>query len=103
MSDRDEDGIEYDWDDIKAEQNLKKHKVDFNSVEQFDWSNAIEKEDGREYNEVRMLAFAPIDGTIHCLIYTHRDPNIIRVISLRTAEPKERKSYVAALRQHHRR
>ena len=79
----------YDWDSEKAEQNLAKHGVPFESVAGFDWRTAIEAEDRRyDYGETRMQALGKIGERYHVLVYAWRDDRI-RVISLRKANRRE--------------
>lgn len=79
----------YEWDDVKAAQNLVKHGVSFELTNEFDWSTAIEAEDTRyDYGETRMQALGKIDGRYHVLVYAWRGTHI-RVISLRKANRRE--------------
>ena len=84
--------MEYAWDDLKSAGNLAKHGVSFEIVKGFDWLKAMEYAQDHD-GEVRWKAFSWIGGVLHCLVYTHREPDITRVISLRKATPKERKFY----------
>jgi uncharacterized protein len=87
---------QYEWDPGKARANLAKHGVSFDSVADFDWSRAIEIEDGRfDYGEARTLAIGPIKSRLFVLIYTARGESV-RVISLRRATPRERRDYEKA-------
>jgi uncharacterized DUF497 family protein len=84
----------YEWDEAKRQENLRKHRVDFAIVEGFDWDHSIIFEDTRErYLEQRWVAFAPIGDRLFALIFTTRDDDVTRVISLREATKKERKLY----------
>ncbi|WP_372613651.1 BrnT family toxin [Aquicoccus sp.] len=79
----------YEWDIEKAAQNLAKHGVPFEAVENFDWSTAIEAEDTRyDYGETRMQALGMIGQRYHVLVYAWRKDRI-RVISLRKANRRE--------------
>ena len=81
--------MEYEWDFDKAVETFKKRGIDFYSVYGFDWEQVLEFEDTRrDYGEVRMVAFGPIDDRLYCLVYTMRD-DICRVISLRKANSRE--------------
>ena len=84
----------YEWDEVKRQENLRKHGVDFATVEAFDWDRAITFEDTRErYLEQRWVAFGPIGVRLFALVFTERDEDVTRVISLREATKKERKLY----------
>ena len=83
----------YEWNKQKCAANLKKHKVDFKIVEDFDWVTAIVLEDDREdYGEIRYRAMGLIGINVYALVFTERDEKI-RVISLRKATRQEAKYY----------
>lgn len=83
----------YIWDDEKAANNLAKHGVAFEAVYDFDWETAHVVEDSRfDYGEPRAIAFGQIGADLHVLICTVRD-DLIRVISLRRANRRERALY----------
>lgn len=85
----------YEWDEAKRRENLRKHRVDFDIVEGFDWDRAIIFEDARErYFEQRWVAFGPIGDRLFALVFTVPEEEVTRVISLREATKKERKLYV---------
>ena len=85
--------MKYEWDEQKREANLVKHGIDFTEVENFEWDTAIETIDNRkDYGEQRWVAIGQICNRIYVLIYTLRS-NIIRVISLRKANTRERNYY----------
>lgn len=85
--------MDYEWDAAKALANLAKHEVAFEAVEGFDWTVAVEVVDDRaDYGEVRMIAYAPIAGRLHVLVYTPRGARV-RVISLRKANSTEQRYY----------
>ncbi len=79
----------YERDTEKGAQNLAKHGVPFEAVENFDWSTAMEAEDTcYGYGETRMLALGKIGQRYHVLVYAWREDRI-RVISLRKANGRE--------------
>ncbi len=85
--------MDYEWDDAKSAVNMRKHGVPFAVIEDFDWSSAFVVPDERfDYDEDRWLAIGMIGSRLHALSYTIRGDRI-RVISLRRAEPNERKLY----------
>jgi uncharacterized DUF497 family protein len=68
-------------------------------IEDFDWSSAFVDSDERfEYGEERWFAIGMIGSRLHALTFAIRGDRI-RVISLRTAEPKERRLYHEQSRQ----
>ncbi len=87
--------LTFEWDEVKARENLKKHKVDF------DEGKTI-------FNDPFLLTFPDIDNSdteeryvniglsvrdrVLVLIHTERQ-GIIRVISCRKAKARERRHY----------
>jgi uncharacterized protein len=87
--------VMYQWDEAKRRENLRKHGVDFSIVEGFEWEVAVIFEDSRErYDEQWWVAFGPIRSKLFALVFTVRDDDVTRVISLREATKRERKLYV---------
>jgi uncharacterized DUF497 family protein len=83
----------FSWDRSKREANLAKHGVDFSQAENFDFSTALVLVDHRyDYGEVREIALGPIGNRLHVLVYARRAP-LLRVISLRKANRRERNRY----------
>jgi uncharacterized DUF497 family protein len=85
--------MQYEWDESKRAANLAKHGVDFIEAEAFDWQKALESQDNRvDYGEDRWVALGCIGNRIYTLIYTRRG-DMIRLISLRRANKREREYY----------
>ena len=83
----------YEWDDAKSASNVRKHGVAFEAIEEFDWSTALVVPDERfDYDEDRWFAIGMIGSRLHAVTFTMRRDRI-RIISLRIAEPKERRLY----------
>jgi uncharacterized DUF497 family protein len=81
--------MRYEWDDQKNQQNLLKHGIGFDIIEDADWSKALLLPDIRfDYGEVRVLAYLPIHNRLHAVIYAMRGENR-RIISLRKANKRE--------------
>ena len=85
--------MRYEWDEGKRVANLARHGVDFMAVEDFEWDTAVETIDDRfDYGEERWIALGMIHDRLHVLVYTLR-VTVIRIISLRKANARERKFY----------
>ncbi|MBV5341799.1 MAG: BrnT family toxin [Deltaproteobacteria bacterium] len=85
--------MQYEWDESKRAANLAKHGVDFIEAEGFEWQKALESQDNRvDYGEDRWVALGCIGNRIYTLIYTRRG-DMIRLISLRRANKREREYY----------
>ena len=61
-----------------------------------EWDYLLSKvDDSMEYDEIRMKGFAPLGNALYCVIYTDREGDERRVISLRGATAKEVRDYVS--------
>jgi uncharacterized DUF497 family protein len=88
----------YEWDEAKRAANLAKHGIDFRDIVRFDWSAASAGPDlRRRYGETRLLAFGPIDGRVHAVVFTLRG-SVYRIISLRKANRREQAAYRTRVR-----
>lgn len=87
--------MKYQWHEHKQRRNQQIHNVDFSAMEHFEWENAVIFADRRkDYKEARYVAFAPLDGRLHCVVFTTRGSDI-RIISLRKANKREVNRYEA--------
>ncbi len=83
----------FEWDEEKRAQNFTKHGVDFYDLAYVDWEFAVFEADQRkDYGEVRVIAYVPIQNRLHICIFTQRTSK--RIISLRKANQKEVVYYV---------
>ena len=87
--------LKFEWDEGKAEANLKKHKVSFDEATTVfidSFSIAIPDPD-HSVDEQRYIDIGSSDnGRVLVVVYTERGANI-RIISCRKATPSERKRY----------
>lgn len=88
------------WDEAKRVSNLKKHKLDFAHVADFDETSALVVEDARgrtdpkfAYAEPRYIALGLMRGKLVVLVYSETKTGW-RVISLRHANAKEAKLWL---------
>lgn len=82
------------WDEAKRRRNRAKHGVDLALAQAFDFDTAwIEEDDGERYGKRRQRAIGWIGDKLYVYVYTERDGDD-HAISLRRAEPKERRWYV---------
>ncbi len=83
--------MELDWDEPKRISTLQERGLDFASVAEADWDNALTVEDSRsDYGETRFVSLVSIHERL-CVIAWCMRGNKLRVISLRKANAKERK------------
>ena len=88
--------MEFEWDENKNQINIRKHEIDFlDASKVFDDPNFIVNEDTRhDYDEARYQVIGNINahGTIF-VVHTERYDNVIRIISARKANNKEKHLY----------
>ncbi len=91
--------IRFEWDKAKADSNFRKHGVSFEIATRiFADLFAVVNQDRIEKGERRWQTLGLVDGYLLLLVaHTVRDDvdgtDVIRIISARRAEPKERKHY----------
>jgi uncharacterized DUF497 family protein len=92
--------MEFEWDKEKANENFRKHGVNFEEVElAFEDEYGIEGFDEFNSDEeirYRLIALSPV--RLLFVSYTIRDEEIIRIISARKATSIEEKFYNDARR-----
>ncbi len=87
--------MNYEWDPIKAELNFRKHGVSFEeALAVFDDPASLDKyDDAHSENEPRFNIIGMTEGGIVFVVYTDREPDVIRIISARKATRYEEKEY----------
>ncbi len=93
MTERD---IEFEWDEEKAERNVRRHGVTFEEAETaFDDEFALIIEDEtHSFDEARELLIGHSRrNRLLFVVFTQRAHNLIRIISARRAHGKERNKY----------
>ena len=89
--------MRYTHDPQKLAINVAKHQVWFHEADGFEWETAIIKADSRhQYGEARLEAMGLIGARVYVLVFTLRE-TAVRIISLRKANFREVKRYVAAV------
>ncbi|HEY1632674.1 MAG TPA: BrnT family toxin [Rhizomicrobium sp.] len=85
---------EFEWDDEKAARNLLAHGIPFDAArEVFRDRFVLMRPDRREnYDEERYSALGMAEGRLIYVAYAMRGARI-RVISVRLATPREKRSY----------
>lgn len=91
--------IRFEWDAAKATSNLAKHRVSFElAARVFADPFLLTNQDRIENGEHRWQSIGMVDGVVVLLVAHTVGENadgieVIRIISARKAEPKERKRY----------
>jgi uncharacterized protein len=86
--------MEFEWDEEKNRSNIESRKLDFaDSVEVFQNLVSLEEDTRVDYGEKRIVGYGFVGHRLMVVVYTERDPDIIRIISLRKANKREQKMY----------
>jgi len=81
--------MEIEFDPSKNALNIEKNGVPLTDAIKLEWEYLLAKKDDRnDYNEVRMIGYAPILTRVYCVVFTDRG-KVRRVISLRKANKRE--------------
>src|SRR5271163_4111826 len=93
----------FEWDPAKAENNLRKHRLSFEiAMRAFSDPFCLVEQNRIKSGEQRWQTLGMVDGLVLVLVaHTVRqddDTEVIRIISARRAEPKERSHYEQANR-----
>jgi uncharacterized protein len=85
---------EFEWDETKAQANLKKHKISFQEARRIfdDLFALIEQDLSEDFGEDRFLATGVVKGVLVTVVYTERGERI-RLISARKANSDEQRRY----------
>jgi hypothetical protein len=92
--------MNYEWDAAKNVVNQIKHGISFEEARQIFEGDVLTGVDGRrDYGETRFISIGAIEGLI-VIAVVHTDRNgIIRIISARLANRRERQKYHDHLRR----
>jgi uncharacterized protein len=83
-----------EWDEEKRRANIRKHGFDFaDAVEMFSGAMLVYPDTRHDYEETRWSGLGGIGGSLTQLIFTEKEPDIMRIISLRKATSRERKEF----------
>ena len=87
--------VKIEWDPKKAEANLKAHGVAFaEAATVFTDDQALTREDPDSVDEQRFVSLGlSATGSLLVLVYTHREPDVYRLISSWKANKPQRTQY----------
>ena len=91
--------MRFEWDENKNAENIRKHGLDFAEAWQVFQNPMLVKLDDREdYDEDRWIGIGIISsGIVVVFIFTEKDQETIRMISMRKATKNERTRYEKAI------
>jgi uncharacterized protein len=82
--------MQFEWDDAKNRENIRKHKINFADVSpMFESPMLIEPDDRSDYGEDRWFGLGFLHNNIAVVIWTERQNDVIRIISVRRANRHE--------------
>jgi uncharacterized DUF497 family protein len=86
--------LDFEWDATKAEGNIAKHRISFETaIRAFDDLWGLDEEDrSAAYGEERRRLIALVGDIVMTLIYVERE-GTVRIISARKATRREREDY----------
>ena len=93
------DELYFEWDERKRQTNIKKHGIDFADVTGLFYDEeSIIIADPEHYDEERYIALG-MDAISQVVVVVHvyRDIDVVRIISARKADPKERRQFVGGI------
>ena len=86
--------MQFEWDERKNEQNIRRHGIDFADVRSLFLGPRLTDFDDREdYGEDRWISIGMIAKGVAVVVWIERQDNVIRIISARKANKSERARY----------
>lgn len=90
--------MRFEWDEDKRLANLDKHGLDFaDAPELFTGQMVIAQDRRMDYGEKRFIGFGRRQQRVLVVVFSRRQPDIIRIISLRKANHREHRRYEQAV------
>lgn len=91
--------MRFEWDEEKNQANIYKHGLDFADVwEIFSGPMLIALDDRQDYGEDRWFGLGSLRARVVVVVFTEREPDTMRIISIRKALSHERQRYEETLR-----
>ena len=91
--------MKLEWDEAKNASNIEKHGIDFSVAhELFENDRLIFPDNRKDYGEKRFIAVGHINKRLMVAVYTQRSSGIVRIISLRKANSREKARFEKAVK-----
>jgi len=92
--------MEFEWDEKKNSENIRKHGLDFTDARKVFQNPVFVKLDDREdYGEDRWIGIGVMpNGIVVVFVFTEKDEETIRMISMRKATKNEHTRYEKAIK-----
>ncbi|HEX8653464.1 MAG TPA: BrnT family toxin [Pyrinomonadaceae bacterium] len=89
----------FEWDEIKNRENIRKQGLDFaDAWEIFEAPMLVDPDTREDYREDRLIGVGFLKDRVVVVVFTERDEDTIRIISLRKALKHERIRFEETLR-----
>jgi uncharacterized protein len=86
--------MDFEWDENKRSDNIRRHKIDFADVpSMFARPMLIGIDDRRDYGEERWIGIGLLSDIVAVVVWVERSEHVIRIISARLANRRERELY----------
>ncbi|MDM8541703.1 BrnT family toxin [Desulfococcaceae bacterium HSG9] len=86
--------MKFEWDELKNQENIKKHGFDFADAHKvFSLPMIVNMDDREDYGEERQFGIGFLELRVVVLIFAETDEQTIRIISFRKAIKDERKRF----------
>jgi uncharacterized DUF497 family protein len=90
--------MQFEWDEAKNLENIRKHQIDFVDVVQvFDSPMLMDLDERSNYGEERWVGIGFLDNGIAVVVWTERRSDVIRIISARRANRYEKQKFAQYL------
>ncbi len=90
--------MKFEWDHRKNERNIRERGLDFaDAAEMFEGPMLVAPDERKTYGESRYIGVGLIRGRMTVTVFTERNPDTIRIISLRKANTREQAKFKKAL------
>ncbi len=91
--------MRFEWDERKRQTNIRKHGFDFRDAWKiFQLPMLVALDDRLDYAEDRWIGIGMLNTRVVVVVYTERDEDTIRIISMMKATTYERIRYEQLLR-----
>ena len=90
--------MNFEWDEQKNLVNIQKHGIDFaDAWELWEAPMLTAIDDRSNYGEVRWIGIGLLRSRVVVVVWTERNEDVVRIISLRKAIKHERAAFESAL------
>jgi uncharacterized protein len=91
--------VYFEWEEKKNKENIRKHGLDFaDAWEIFEAPMLTDLDTREDYGEDRWFGIGFLRERVVVILFTERDEDTIRIISVRKAQKHERIQFEEALR-----